>query len=129
MGREEKITYWLTSAEKDWQVAGHLFEKGDYAYALFFGHLVLEKMLKALFAARFDQAPPFSHRLVLLAEKVTLPLDQERLDVLEAVTDFNMEARYPDEKFSFQHRCTPEFTQTWLDQIEDMRRWLLQQIR
>lgn len=62
---------------------------------------MLEKVLKALFAARFDQAPPFSHRLVLLAEKVELPLDQDRLDILEAATDFNLEARYPDEKFSF----------------------------
>ncbi|MEW6003092.1 MAG: hypothetical protein AB1638_10655 [Nitrospirota bacterium] len=29
-------------------MAGHLFEKGDYPYALFFGHLTIEKLLKAL---------------------------------------------------------------------------------
>ena len=29
-------------------MANHLLEKGDYSYALFFGHLSLEKTLKAL---------------------------------------------------------------------------------
>ena len=37
---EKKINYWLVSAERDWEVAGHLLEKRDYAYALFFGHLM-----------------------------------------------------------------------------------------
>jgi len=46
--REELINYWLEAAERDWVVIDHLFEKGDYHYALFFGHLVIEKMLKAL---------------------------------------------------------------------------------
>lgn len=127
MGREEKVKFWQTSADQDWLVAAHLFEKGDYSYALFFGHLVLEKLLKALFIARHDQAPPFTHRLVMLAEKVGLVLDQGGLEILEAATDFNLEARYPDEKFSFQKRCTREFTQAWMEQIEEMRQWLLQQ--
>ena len=42
MEREEKIKYWVKSAEYDWRVAHHLFEKGDYPYALFFGHLTVE---------------------------------------------------------------------------------------
>lgn len=63
-----KPDYWLISAENDWEVAGHLFEKGDYSYALFFGHLTLEKMLKAYFVLTSEDAPPLSHRLVFLAE-------------------------------------------------------------
>lgn len=129
MGREEKKIYWLASAEKDWHVVGHLVEKKDYPYALFFGHLVLEKLLKALFVSRHDDAPPFTHRLIYLAEKSGLDLDPDQLEILEAVTDFNLEARYPDEKFSFHQRCTPGFTRDWLDKIEDMRQWLLQQIK
>ncbi len=129
MGREKKIDYWLTSAEKDWQVVGHLFEKKDYPYALFFGHLVLEKLLKALFVSRHDEVPPFTHRLIFLAEKAGLAPDQDQLEILETVTDFNLEARYPDEKFSFHRRCTREFTRHWMEKIEDMRQWLLRQIK
>jgi HEPN domain-containing protein len=42
------VLYWLESAEGDWDVANHLFEKGDYSYSLFFGHLTIEKILKAI---------------------------------------------------------------------------------
>jgi len=47
---ERVKTYWLTEAEEALQVADHLLEKADYSYALFFGHLAIEKLLKALYA-------------------------------------------------------------------------------
>lgn len=128
MTREEKVAYWLTSAEQDWTVAGHLFEKQDFSYALFLGHLTLEKMLKAVIASRQDETPPLTHRLPFLAERAGLELSLEQLELLEAVTDFNLEARYPDEKFSFQKKCTREFTASYLAQIEEMQRWLRQRL-
>jgi HEPN domain-containing protein len=45
--KQDKVQYWITAAENDWRVAGHLYEKNDYPYALFFGHLTIEKLLKA----------------------------------------------------------------------------------
>lgn len=129
MDKQEKVNYWLKSAENDWTVAGHLFEKGDYPYALFFGHLTIEKLLKAVFAGKFDEPPPFTHRLTYLAEKAGLNISQEMLAMLEIITDFNLEARYPDEKFSFYKKCTIEFAGTNLRKIEEIKEWLLQQIQ
>lgn len=126
---EEKINYWLVSAERDWEVAGHLLEKRDYAYALFFGHLTLEKILKACYVKVMMDNPPLTHRLVYLAEKMDLELSDERMELLEIVTDFNLEARYPDEKFSFHKRCTREFTVLHLDRIEEMKEWLVQKMK
>ena len=127
--RKEKVKYWLDSAEDDWKVAKHLFEKGDYSYSLFFGHLTIEKSLKAVYVERLTNNPPFTHRLVYLAEKASLELREEKLRLLETVTDFNMEARYPDEKFSFKRKCTKKFTQKYLTEIEVMRKWLVKQIK
>jgi HEPN domain-containing protein len=45
-------TFWLTEAEESLRVADHLMEKADYSYALFFGHLAIEKLLKALYAVK-----------------------------------------------------------------------------
>ncbi len=129
MNIDDKISYWCHSAENDWSVAGHLFEKADYSYALFFGHLTLEKLLKGLCVQLSGENPPRSHRLVYLAEKADLILDEAHIEILEVVTDFNLEARYPDEKFSFYKRCTKEFTKEHLDKIEEMKTWLLQKIR
>jgi len=128
MTGKDKIDYWIATAESDWTVAGHLFEKGDYSYALFFGHLTLEKLLKALYVSRTDKTPPMTHRLVYLAEKSGLDLTHDRLELLETATDFNIEARYPDEKFSFRRRCTKEFTKDCLDRMEEARKWLLRKI-
>ena len=78
-----------------------MFEKGDYTYALFFGHLTVEKILKAIFTDKNNKTPPFSHNLVYLSEKASLELNDDNLELLEEVSDFNLEARYPDDKFSF----------------------------
>ena len=41
---EQIISYWASEAEEALRVAEHLFEKEDYSYALFFGHLAIEKI-------------------------------------------------------------------------------------
>ncbi len=124
-----KVNYWIVSAEKDWKVAGHLLEKQDYPYALFFAHLTLEKILKAYFVSAKEKNPPLSHRLVYLAEKSEIELSPDQIELLEIVTDFNLEARYPDEKFSFHKRCSREFTINYLNKIEEMKSWLLQKMK
>lgn len=123
------VQYWLESSEDDWKVANYLLEKGDYSYSLFFGHLTIEKILKAIYVNKLREIPPYTHRLVYLAEKVSLSLSESQLELLETVTDFNMEARYPDEKFSFKKRCTKDFTEKYLIKIREMKKWLLQQIQ
>ncbi|HEX9972896.1 MAG TPA: HEPN domain-containing protein [bacterium] len=129
MKKEEKVRYWLKSAEYDWKTAGHLFEKRDYPYALFFGHLTIEKILKAIFANKFEETPPLTHRLTYLAEKIGLELCPERQEILEIVTDFNLEARYPDERFLFYKKCTRKFTNKKLQKIQELREWLLKQVK
>jgi len=128
MTKEEKIAYWVKSSRRDWKAAAHLFEKGDYAYSLFFGHLAIEKLLKAIFVEKLNEVPPYTHRLVSLAEKVELDMSSEKLELLEVITDFHLEARYPDEKFSFFKKCTREFTEEHLRRIGGLRRWLLKKV-
>lgn len=87
MTKEEKIKYWLKSASQDWNVARHLSEKKDFSYSLFFGHLTLKKTLKAIYVAKHNSTPPFSHNLVYLAEKADLEVDDNVLELLEEVSD------------------------------------------
>ena len=49
MEKEELILYWTESSEQDFRAMKHLFEKGDYHWSLFIGHLVLEKLIKAYY--------------------------------------------------------------------------------
>lgn len=72
------ITYWQEEAKEALQVADHLYEKQDYSYALFFGHLAIEKILKALYVARRNEQAPPVHNLVRLAEVAGLAMDSQR---------------------------------------------------
>lgn len=44
---KKTISYWLESAEHDLDVVDAMFRTEKYPYALFIGHLTLEKLLKA----------------------------------------------------------------------------------
>lgn len=129
MKKKQRVQYWLESAKDDWRVAKHLFERRDYPHSLFFGHLTVEKILKAIYVNKLNESPPYAHRLVHLAERLSLKMTEERLSLLETITDFNMEARYPDEKFSFKKRCTKDFTDKYLRKIGEIRKWLLKEIQ
>lgn len=121
---EEVIKYWLTSAEDDQKVAKHLFEKSDYAYALFFGHLYLEKLLKAIVVKVTGTQAPAIHNLRTLSEKAKLSISDKQLEFLIKVQEYNLRARYPDFKFDFKKRCTEEFTQKELEEIVEFGIWL-----
>jgi HEPN domain-containing protein len=45
---EKTVSYWLESAVYDLETGKTLLRSKKYPYALFFGHLAIEKVLKAL---------------------------------------------------------------------------------
>jgi len=120
----EVLRYWLVEAGEALQVADHLIEKADYSYALFFGHLAVEKTLKALYASRIKQHAPPIHNLLRLARLAGLEPDETQTEALLTITAFNIEARYPDLKRAFRQRCTPEFAAREMAQIKEVFRWL-----
>jgi len=74
---EQVVQFWLTEAEEALHVADHLMEKADYSYALFFDHLAVEKLLKALYAIRLHEHAPPVHNLVRLSRAVWIGLGRE----------------------------------------------------
>ncbi|MBU0574488.1 MAG: HEPN domain-containing protein [Candidatus Margulisbacteria bacterium] len=125
---DQTVEYWLKCAEEDFKVMKHLYEKGDYHYSLFLGHLMLEKALKAVFVKKKNEHAPFTHSLIFLAEKSGLKLSEQQTSLLEAVNQFNIEARYPDKKFEFYKLCTKDFADSYITKIKDYYQWLLTQI-
>lgn len=116
--------YWLEEAEDSLRVMDHLFEKGDYSYALFLGHLAVEMTLKAIYAVRKGEHAPYSHNLQNLAELAGIDLTEEKTAQLVKITDFNIKARYPDQKRAFRKKCTEDFTGEEIKQIKDILVWL-----
>jgi HEPN domain-containing protein len=126
---EKQVEYWLTESEKDLPVAESMLANGHYNWSLFVGHLVLEKLLKAIYVKEHQKLAPRIHDLVKLAKSINLNLSDQQLVFLSEVSDFNMESRYPDEKNQFLKQCNREFAEKYLKQIKEMYSWLKKQIK
>ena len=121
---EKVYRYWLSSSDKDYEVFLNLYQSRHYNWALFLGHIVLEKLLKAYFVKKTGTHAPYSHDLRLLAKKCEVELTDGMALQLDVVTSFNINARYDTFKDDFQKRCTPEFSDEWFNNIKILRQWI-----
>jgi len=122
--REKIIKYWVDSSEEDFETMKAMYESKRYSWSMFVGHLMIEKLLKALYVKVNNTFPPLIHNLLRLAEKCDLNLNEEQRLFIVTVTAFNINARYDDYKMTFQKTCTPEFSATWIDKLKNQRLWI-----
>lgn len=118
------ISYWVESASYDLETGKTLLRSKRYPYALFFGHLAIEKLLKALVVRHTGSHAPYTHSLVMLASKSGLKIPEEILDQLAEFMEFHTEARYPDAKMDFYQKCTREFAKEKFAEIKKVYSWL-----
>jgi len=100
----------------------------DYSWALFMGHLVIEKLIKSLYVKKLQKHPLLSHDLLRLFEKIDISLPSGYDEWLDEITTFNLNARYDDYKQSFYKLCTLDYTNEWINKIEILRQWLISQL-
>lgn len=63
---EKLKDYWLKTAKHDYETMMSLFRSKRYPDSLFYGHLVLEKVIKALVVKKTKGHPPPTHNLLVL---------------------------------------------------------------
>ena len=125
---EKSMHYWIESSDRDFLTMTNLLKSKDYSWSLFLGHLVIEKLLKALVVKVAHEFPKPTHDLIRLATKGKLECSVEQLDMLDIITTFNINARYEDYKQEFYQRCTKDFTETWVNHIKELRKWIKAQL-
>jgi HEPN domain-containing protein len=121
---ERTINYWHDGAIYDLNTAESLIIVEKYLYALFFGHLALEKLLKALVVKETREHAPYTHSLPLLASKLKLDIPQDILEKLADFMEFYLEARYPNMQKSFYDKCSKEFTESNFAEVKRVFKWL-----
>jgi HEPN domain-containing protein len=124
MNNHKVVRFWIDSAEKDWSVTKNLFKLKHYAYCLFFCHLTTEKLLKALVVQKTGKQAPQLHDLKRLAKLAGLKMTPEQRVHLEAITTFNIKARYDDVKQSFYQKATKSYAQEYLAITKEIGAWL-----
>jgi len=121
------IEHWSTTSERSHKIADFLYKNKRYSESLFFCHLMIEKILKALFVQKNKTHAPFIHELDVLAQRTKLNLNSEQMKNLKIITTFNIAARYDDIKNSFYKKCTKEYTDEYFNISKKIYLWLKKQ--
>jgi HEPN domain-containing protein len=126
---EKIVKYWRVTAEHDYKTMACLFKGKRYSDALFFGHIVLEKILKALVVQETKNGAPYIHNLTKLAEIAKCDLLKDEMDLLDIVNKFNIRSRYPEYKLQFYKQCDKEYAKNYLDKITKLYQKLCQNLK
>ena len=94
-----------------------LHEHGKYRGILFHCHLAVEKAMKAAHIREHNTNPPKTHNLVELARALSYVWSTEKIDNLDELTDFVVDARYGDPDWS-EHTATEERSSFWFNHAE-----------
>ncbi len=126
MNNIDLMNYWIESSDEDYNVMNVLHNSKKNSYSLFFGQMVIEKLLKALYAKNNKGAPhaPKTHDLLYLAEKINLEVTEKQANALVEITKFNLNTRYDDYKREFYNKCTDEYTEEQIKKIKEVKVWL-----
>lgn len=122
------INHWREASDQNYATMQNLLNTKEYSWSLFLGHLVIEKLIKALYVKKLKTHPVFSHDLLRLVKKIEIELPDNYDEWLDTITTFNLNARYDDFKQSFYKLCTKEFSNEWISKIETLRKWLISQL-
>ncbi len=122
---QKSIKYWQDSSSVDFKVAQSLFNSKHYPQCLFFCHLSLEKLLKALVVKTIKKHPPYIHDLRKIAEIAKIDLDSQKERYLDKIFTFNISGRYPEEKFEFYKKYNKkEIAKKYLEITRNLILWL-----
>jgi len=105
-----------------------IYKSKRYSDCLFFCHLGLECLLKALIVKITNKPSPYAHDLERLAELAKLEIDAEVKKYLQTITKFNLESRYPEFKFRFYKSIDKKYCDKYFNITKKLILWLKKEI-
>ena len=126
----DKVAYWLDIAEEDLGVAEDLYKAKRWLYVAFMCHQAIEKTLKAYWNAVREDEPPYTHNHKRLADGCGLysQLTEEQKDFLNTITNYNIEARYPEDKDALYNTLTPQACQELIEETKQLTQWIKEKL-
>lgn len=106
-----------------------MFSTGTYVPCLFWAHLTIEKLVKALWVKdNAGDTPPFTHSISKLLADTTLVLTPVQARFVQQLNTFQLEGRYESYTTNLRQMATKVFTQAVLQDVTDLRLCLLRQL-
>ena len=121
MTKEQYIDYWIETAQNDWVTVEAMFSTQRYMHCLFWAHLVLEKLAKAIWVKTHQEnIPPKVHNIVWLLNESNVDLGEEMTTFISEFNKFQISGRYPDYANVIYKMCTIEFTKEQLEKVKEV---------
>lgn len=92
----KQIDYWKNTAENDIDTALILVRSGKNVEGMFFCHLCIEKIIKALIVKQINDIPPKSHDLFYLANIAKIEVSESQSEFMQILMKYQLEGRYPE---------------------------------
>ena len=126
MTREEKVHYWLDIADYDFDTAEAMYQTGRWLYVAFMCHQAIEKTLKAYWCSTQPEDPPYTHNHKRLASGCGLydQMTNAQKAFIETITNYNIEARYPEDKEALSRTLTKQVCRQLIDETIILTRWI-----
>lgn len=125
------VQKWIEIADYDFKTAKAMFKSSRYLYVAFMCQQAVEKILKALIVQGDDEFPPKIHKLETLAIKANISdeLDEEQKDLLNELSFFYLNNRYPDFKAELNRIISKKKSRELLKKTETFLKWNKQRLK
>ena len=118
---EKQIEYWKSGADSDLETAEILIQNKKFVQGLFFCHLCIEKITKAILVKEKNQIPPKSHDIFYLANKAQIDLPDEKQKIVQILMKYQLEGRYPE---YYPKPPSLELSMNYLKETQNLLKWL-----
>ena len=127
---QEHVKYLVEQAENDLGASEALKKAGYYAHALFWGHLVLEKVCKALYLQNNKTKDyPHIHNLIILLGKSSVELSEEQITFYSDMNRFQSKGRYTNTLQEIEATVTKEICEKYFEKLKTELTWLKNQLQ
>ncbi|MBR2772845.1 MAG: HEPN domain-containing protein [Bacteroidales bacterium] len=126
----DKVAYWIDIAEYDIGTAESLFKTKRWLYVAFMCHQAIEKTLKAYWSGTREDDPPYTHNHKRLASGCGLyeQMSDEQRKFIETVTNYNIEARYPEDKDALYRQLSKQACRQMIDETKQLMQWIIEEL-
>lgn len=126
----DKVAYWTDIADYDIGTAESLFKARRWLYVAFMCHQAIEKTLKAYWCGTREDDPPYIHNHKRLASGCGLyeQMSEEQHKFIENVTNYNIEARYPEDKDALYRQLSKQACRQMIDETKQLMQWIQEKL-
>ncbi len=130
MTKQEHVAHWVTGSNFNWHEVEKMVANDMVVPGLFWLHLSLEKLAKALWVQDNDgNTPPFTHNISKILSNTTLALTPTQARFAQQLNTFQLEGRYEDYMMNLRQGANEAFAQHVLQEAKILRQCILNQLR